>query len=341
METKDTEREILQKALEGLQKVTNLNAKVQYGNHDFDAIVRIELQEMEWDFTAEVKKRVTPATLGAFTQQPRLFLQEQKGLLVTWYVTPQMADQMKGMGIQFIDAAGNAYINEPPLFVFVKGNRPVDRYPKERPMRAFQPTGLQVVFALLCNPGLEKEPFRQIAEVANAALGTVGWVMGDLRNMGHLLDRGKRGRHLIRRKELLNRWVAIYPDQLRPKNFVGRYRTPNIDWWKNEELTDFTAYWGGEIAAAKLTKYLKPQIATVYVKGEPGRLLLKHRIKKEPNGNVEILRAFWNFHYELEFGNLVHPILVYADLLATGDKRNIETAEIIYERELTRFIRED
>jgi hypothetical protein len=341
METKDTEREILQKALEGLQKVTNLNAQVEYGNTDFDAVIRIGLHEMEWDFTAEVKKRVTPATLGAFTQQPRLFLQEQKVLLVTWYVTPQMADQMKGMGIQFIDVAGNAYINEPPMFVFVKGNRPVDKYPKERPTRAFQPTGLQVVFALLCNPGLEKEPFRQIAEVANAALGTVGWVMGDLKNMGYLLDRGKRGRHLIRRKELLNRWVTMYPDQLRPKNLVGRYGTQNTDWWKKEELTDFTAYWGGEIAAAKLTKYLKPQIATIYMKGEPGRLLLKHRIKKEPNGNIEILRAFWNFEYELEFGNLVHPILIYADLLATGDMRNIETAEIIYEKELTRFIRDD
>jgi hypothetical protein len=341
METIDTEREILQKALQRLQKVTNLNVQVEYGNTDFDAVVRIRLHEMEWDFTAEVKKRVTPATLGIFTQQPRLFQQEQNGLLVTEYVTPQMADRMKEMGIQFIDAAGNAYINEPPLFIFIKWNRPADRYPKERLTRAFQPTGLQVVFALLCNPGLEKEPFRQIAEMANAALGTVGWVMRDLKNMGHLLDRGKRGRHLIRRKELLNRWVTMYPDQLRPKNIVGRYDAPNIDWWKNEELTDFTAYWGGEIAAAKLTKYLKPQIVIIYVKGEPGRLLLKHRIKKEPNGSIEILRAFWSFEYELEFGNLVHPILIYADLLATGDMRNIETAEIIYEKELTRFIRED
>ena len=107
METKDTEREILQKALEGLQKVTNLNAKVQYGNDDFDALIRIGLHEMEWDFPAEVRNRVTPATLGAFTQQTRLILQEQQGLLVTGYVTPQMADRMKEMGIQFLDTAGN------------------------------------------------------------------------------------------------------------------------------------------------------------------------------------------------------------------------------------------
>jgi hypothetical protein len=341
MDTNDTAREILQKALEGLQKTANLNAEVQYGNYDFDAVLRIGLNEMEWDFAAEVKNRVTPGTLGAFVRQIGLFPQEQEGLLVTSYVTPQMADRMKEMGIQFIDTAGNAYINQPPLFIFIKGNRPVDRFPKERPTRAFQPTGLQVVFALLCNPGLEDEPFRQIAKKANAALGTVGWVIGDLKNLGHLLDRGKRGRRLLKKKELLDRWVAVYPDQLRPKNLMGRYGTPNKEWWKDEELTNFTAYWGGEIAAAKLTKYLKPQVITIYVKGKPGRLLLKHKIMKEQDGNIEILNAFWNFEYNWQFPKLVHPILIYADLLATGDTRNIETAEIIYERELTRLIREN
>ena len=72
METRDTEREILQKALQGLQKVTNLNAQVEYGNFDFDAVIRIGLHEMEWDFPAEVRNRVTPATLGVFTQKTRL-----------------------------------------------------------------------------------------------------------------------------------------------------------------------------------------------------------------------------------------------------------------------------
>jgi hypothetical protein len=340
MEAKDKDREILQKALEGLQKTANLNAQVQYGHYDFDAILRLGLHEMEWEFAAEVKQTVTTATLGAFARQLRILPQEQKGLLVTGYVTPQMADRMKEMDIQFIDGAGNAYINAPPLFVFIKGNRPADKYPIERPPRAFKPTGLQVVFVLLCNPGLENEPLRQIAKVANAALGTVGWVIGDLKKMGHLVDRGKRGRHLIKKKELLERWVTTYPDQLRPKNLMGRYRAPHAEWWKDEKLTNLTAYWGGEVAAAKLTKYLKPQIVTIYVKGKPGELLLKHRIMKEAAGNIEILNVFWNFEYEWQFPKLVHPILIYADLLGTGDTRNIETAEIIYERELTRFIRE-
>ena len=56
METNDTEREILQKALEGLQKTANLNVQVQPGKDDFDAILRIRLHEMEWDFAEEGEK---------------------------------------------------------------------------------------------------------------------------------------------------------------------------------------------------------------------------------------------------------------------------------------------
>ncbi|MCD4716033.1 MAG: hypothetical protein K8R45_04745 [Desulfobacterales bacterium] len=341
MKAKDTEREILQKAVEGLRKAANLDVQIQHGNYDFEAILQIRLYEMEWKFPVEVQKRVTFPALGVNFQRLRKL--PQKVLLVMGYATPKMADRMREMGIQFIDAAGNAYINDPPLFIFIKGNRPAVMHLTERPTRAFQPKGLQVVFALLCNPGLEAEPFRKIADMANAALGTVGWVVQDLKQMGYLIDMGKRGRRLVKKRNLFDRWVATYPEQLRPKRFLGNYVTTDTDWWKDKELTQFGAFWGGEIAAAFLTKYLKPEIATIYVRETPAKLALAHGLKSNPKGNVEILKVFWNFEHRLQgdvpfHDNLVHPILIYADLLATGDTRNIETAEIIYEQELTRFI---
>ncbi|MGD9182654.1 MAG: type IV toxin-antitoxin system AbiEi family antitoxin, partial [Desulfobacterales bacterium] len=59
------------------------------------------------------------------------------------------------------------------------------------------------------------------------------------------------------------------------------------------------------------------------------------------DGNVEILNLFWNFKLNTFNNDLVHPVLVYADLMATGDHRNIETAGMIYDAEIVRFIRED
>ena len=41
------------------------------------------------------------------------------------------------------------------------------------------------------------------------------------------------------------------------------------------------------------------------------------------------------------YEDLVHPILIYADLLATGNERNIETARMIYDQHIVQLIRED
>jgi len=336
------EKEVLHKALQRLQKTTKLYVEAKndlYEPYGPDATIRIVWQNMEWYFAAEIKKTLTRGMLGGVRQQLRTY--PNKGILITKYVTPQLADMLKEMDIPFVDTAGNVYIDEPPLFIFIKGNKPADKYREKPTTRAFQPTGLQVVFALLCNPGLEDMPFRTIGKIANVALGTVGWVIRDLKQMGYLIDMGKRGRRLTQKENLLNRWVTTYPDLLRPKKMLGRYRTTNIDWWKNTDLDVFQAYWGGEIAAAILTEYLKPQIITIYTPQPLGELLLKNKIKKDTHGDIEILEVFWTFEFDWPHRNLVHPILIYADLLATGDARNFETAEIVYENELTRFIRED
>ncbi|MBE9582280.1 MAG: hypothetical protein IMF18_11765 [Proteobacteria bacterium] len=343
MKTKHTEIEMLQKALEILQKTIKLTVDIKpntvRATHGPDAVIRIALQDMEWHFAVGIKNKLTRAGLILAVLQLRKF--PQKGLLVARYITPQMADQLKEMDIPFVDTAGNAYINEPPLFIYIKGNKPTDTYRPEPTTRAFRPAGLQVVFAFLCNPGLENAPFREIAKAATVALGTVGRVIQDLRQMGYLIDMGTRGRRLIRKDDLLARWVTTYPEHLRPKQLIARYTAANHDWWRYAELHTFKAYWGGEIAATILTKYLKPQVATIYTNQPLGQLLLKNKIKKDPHGDIEILKAFWEFEYNWPHRNLVHPVLIYADLLATGDARNIETAQIIYEQELTRLIWED
>ncbi len=107
------------------------------------------------------------------------------------------------------------------------------------------------------------------------------------------------------------------------------------------DLQSFKVRLGGEFAASVLTNYLKPQLATIYMKQPVSAFLLKNRIRKASDGNIEILEAFWGTEHNWPYLDLVHPILIYADLTASADVRNIETAGIIYEQELTRFIRED
>ena len=116
-----------------------------------DGLLRIRFGEQDAYYLAEVKRGLRPATLGAtILQLERL---GEQALLVTDYVTPQLADELRARGVDFIDTAGNAYLHKPPLLVWVKGQRPRVKPALMRVTgRAFQATGLHVVFAMLCHP---------------------------------------------------------------------------------------------------------------------------------------------------------------------------------------------
>ncbi len=158
----------------------------------------------------------------------------------------------------------------------------------------------------------------------------------DLERQGYIFDTGKQGKRIRKKEDLIKKWVILFPDKLKPKYFFGRYVKDDNVTIENWDIGKFDGLWGGETAAAKLTKYLKPFIHTIYIGERVGELILKNKLRKEQNGNIEIVKKFWGFP---ENRDIVNPILIYADLLATGDPRNIETANIIYEREIVQLIK--
>jgi hypothetical protein len=356
----DTKREteILHAALEAFRKATGLNIDVQpveerryHAPHvrHVDATILIEIPQQEREevlayrkqcLAAEIKMEVTPTTIGMLLHKKR---DPDQGAwaLVTKYVTPNMANYLKNENIQFLDTVGNAYINDPPLYIYTTGRKAKKPRIQEPVTRIYRPAGLRLIFALLCNHGLENKPAREIAERANIALGNVPWILRELKEMGFLIDRGKLGRTLTNKAKLLEHWVTMYPNQLRPKLMIGRFRTNIPHWWENIDLKKYNAQWGGEVAAAMLTKYLQPQNITIYAEGQPNELFVDARFAKDNHGNIEALRKFWGFKDGREIKEIVHPILIYADLLGTGDARNIETGRMIYEHEIDQLIRED
>ncbi len=339
------EKLILDQAIDAFRGATGFRIVVEAletiheGFHGPDALVRLTAPGIDRQFGVEIKKRLTPAALGLAVHQLERF--PQQGMVITDYVTPNMAERLRAMNVPFLDAAGNAYINEPPLFVYIRGNKPAGYAERQAPTRAFHATGLKVLFALLRHPELAEAPYRNIAKAAKVALGTVGWVITDLKDLGFLVDLGKRGRRLANKAKLVERWVTAYPEQLRPKLLIGRYRAADPGWWMKAEIAKYQACWGGEVAAARLTQYLKPEQITIYTREKPAELLLVNRLKKDPDGDVEILEAFWQMEKDEFYPDLAPALLIYADLMATGEPRNVETARMIYEKELARLVRED
>lgn len=302
------------------------------GHPRVDALVRIGYAVPgEARYVVEVKRWLTPKNLGPVVARTRDL--GPNALLVTDYATPQVAEKLKEHEIAFADTAGNAYLRGPNFLVWATGRRPPEIRKTPRPGRAWQPTGLKLIFALLCNPDWVALGYRQLAARAGVANGTVGWVMRELAEQGFLVKPRRRtvGRRLLQRRKLLDRWVEIYTGTFRQATLLGRYKTEQFDWWKTLDTPKYGLLIGGEPAGAILTDYLKPGIITLYGREVPQRLMFDHRLRAAPDGNIEIRQRFWPFDFEWDHNDLTPPVLVYADLLATGDARCIETAKKVYD----------
>lgn len=266
--------------------------------------------------------------------------QQQPALLVAPHVAPARAERLREAGIPFIDAAGNAYFEANGVYVYVIGREPPPGLAAVAPkkIRAFAGAGLKILFVLLCEPDYANKTYREIARAAGVALGNVGWVLADLKALDYLRVLG-RGRKKLRRKgELHDQWVTQYLQQFKPRLKIRRFRAANPEWWRDIDIRDYGACWGGDVAAAKLTGYLKPMQITLWCHRDPAPLLQAQRMRADPAGDVELIEAFWHFAPDAE---TAPPLLVYADLLGTGDPRAIETARLIQENHLARLAAED
>jgi hypothetical protein len=307
-----------------------------------DGLMRVGKGDAQITYAVQVKRHLTPATLGAATARLRQAADAtgHPGLLVTHCLSTPMAEKLRAFNQPFADVAGNAYLEGSGLLVYVTGRKLESEPSIAATGRAFTTAGLKVQFALICNPALADAPLRTIAAAAGVALGGVPAVLADLQQVGHLLVQGKK-RRLNATPRLLDEWAQDYALRLRPKTLLKIYTSPNFDAWESWQLDPAQALWGGESAARLLVQHLRPGVLTLYADKMPARLMVEQRMTPvsatlTQQRFIELRRPFWGILPAAEplaaqLPGSVPPALVYADLLATGDSRCLETAEIIYD----------
>lgn len=331
------EKEILKDAIAAFKRETGLEAEYQLlatnlGTPDFE--IRItEPDGPTAHYYGEIKARLSNAIIGriAAHSMPRDLI------LVSQYVAAPQAKKLRSLGIGFIDTVGNAYLKSRGLHVFVTGKR--SEVPKDKPVGIFRPAGIRLILALLTAHGLENADYRTISADTGIARTTIGELMADLERSGYLVNRPNK-RFLQRKEELIRRWAEAYAEKFRikldPQRFKSTKKTGR--WWEEINLSDYNAVWGGETGGAELTRHLRPKIATIYADTYLPRLQLKYGLERDPQGEIEILKRFWKFG---EARTVAPPLVVYADLLATADERNVETAKLIYDEYLAQIATEN
>ncbi|MFM0291429.1 type IV toxin-antitoxin system AbiEi family antitoxin [Paraburkholderia megapolitana] len=299
-------------------------------------------------FDVAGKHLVMPVVIEASTSSPgagvivnrmhsRATPEDDRPLMfVTQHVTPRLADELITKRIPFLDTAGNVFLQTPEATIMIVGRGKPTLQRLDQTSRSTTPKGMRVTFALLTLPGLVGEPYRTIADLSGVALNTVNLAMDDLMDRGLVVVKGKT-RVIVDHRRLVDDWVSLFPTRLRPKLSPRRFTswTKDKDWWRNPEALDPQARLGGEVAADILTRKIKPATVTVYAPGGLApKMMSKAMLRPDERGDVEVLEAFWPVEaedrWDLPDRGVVHPLLVYADLIMSGDDRNREVAQAIY-----------
>jgi hypothetical protein len=352
MKVHEKEAQLITAALERLKAVH----PVQVKNLRFEESGRADV---EWDgeltlktaqgmasYLFEVKSHLRPQTVRHLLIQAathRKLHGKSSGLmLLADYVNPSLGYQLKEAGINFIDTAGNLFLRqEPGLHLSVEGKKP-QTILKETPTRLFQPSGLALLFGLLAEPESVNWSYRDLARENSVALGTVGWIMRDLREQGYVEPLGKDRLQLIRKKELLERWLNGYATRLRPKLLVGEFVDPTSD--LDGVVDAFEKYaleqhmqWGltGGFGAFELLHHYRGMALSIFVeKWILDTALVALRLLPHEGGDVKVLRSFSPQVFRTLDGQtghpVAHPLLVYAELLFQNGDRELETARQLY-----------
>lgn len=335
---------VLRDVLDGAASLSRYTSKTPEVG---DTMYRLKLSSGDMlILCAVVRKGLRPASLPQLVERIGAQIREvpcERRILFTDYVTASLANRLRKRGLWFADATGNAYVEEPGvLFIFTHSRRP----PREQPMKGqyFSEPGAKVLFYLLCNGPQIHATYRDIRQAIGVSLDKISKVFTELKEE-RLLTSAGRGCYEIRDASmLLDRWSNAYAAKLRPRILLGRFRsllgqefTKIFEGVENKRDLEGIVV-GGEYAGDRLTGYLRARALNFYVPVDRANAVRRAlRLAPSQEGNIALYEAFAQSLGEPRGRNrlaFAHPVLVYAELLATDDPRCGETALRLKEKHL-------
>ncbi len=294
-----------------------------------DAALVISAGGKRHKLAAQITPKASPAIVAALAANAK----DHRVLLITDHLGTATIQACRRTGMACADLDGNMYLHLGAVRIDV-GGRPRTVSKDLVPVRGASSalttrSGVQVLFVLLADPASVDLPMRDLAAASATALGSVSTVFRELTAQNYLSTRADGRRQLHRTARLFDRWVEGYRVRLHPKLAIGSYQTDTARWWTSADVAirKAGAQWGGETAAWHMDRHLLPAQGVLYADAIPTRLLAQYRMRppREASANVALRRRFWNVADWNKSVTVPSP-LVYADLVASEDPRQVEAA---------------
>lgn len=298
---------------------------------EIDGALRLEYKGHEHRYYVEFKKEIREYQLQKLF---KVADENNPFMIIAENLFPKIKKALVEHGIAYIEANGNMNIEADNILLKVEG-KPKNNLQQHKHGRAFTKAGLKVLLMFLANETDINDTHREIAKNAGIAHGNVKHILDGLLEDGFALPINNKELKLTNREQLLQKWITAYTEKLKPAIKIGNFKFNNPNdflEWKRITLAKNQTLWGGEPAGNIYTEFLQPEYLTIYTLEKKAELMKNYRLIPDQEGNVIVYEKFWKLMDPNV--NVVPPIIAYADLLATGKKRCLETAQKIYEQHI-------
>jgi len=330
------EGEIAQIALENLKEKAGIVGKWKSkGPKDLDGEITLKIDDHELIMNVEIKNELRGHQLdGIYGQADRY----GPLIVIARHILPSVKEELRKKNIAYLEGNGSIFLKNDKSYIWLNFVTPFT-HAGMGGNRAFTKTGLKVVFQFLVDESLINMPYREIARITDVALGNVNYIMTGLKELGFLVQLNCSNVKLTNKRALLEKWMSAYQERLKPSLKIDSFRFLNEETfrnWKGLPITQGKTWWGGEPAGDILTHYLNPHELTLYTTETRNDIMRNYRLVPDERGNVKVYHAFWVTGQEenVEERWLVPELLVYTDLINTGESRCIEVANKIFEMKL-------
>lgn len=267
---------------------------------------------------AEVE-RVTPLDIGA----PVLALGAR--------ITPRNADHLRDAGINYFDEAGNGHLAFGDTLIDVRGRTASSPGQVRKPTKSsslFTEKRSQVILAVISWPDLLSGRLQDLSRAAGVSVSFTQKTLVALEAANYLDSFGPRDSGSLRNIDsLIDGWSAAFSSGLGSRENTRTFRG---EFDPSDLLDDGPPiYLSGEAVAPWIRRHLT---WTIYTEGIPRDAARAGRwASEELEPTIFVREKFWSEPVPAETfaRKRVHvapPLLVYADLLASGDSREREAA---------------
>ena len=321
--------EYVNMALAKLEELTGITGKwVDIAKKDIDAKLKLKINKREVIFWVVAKKELRNHQLHNIKE---LAAEYKPLIIVANRIFPKIKEELRKLQIAYLEANGNVYIQNDDTLILIDNQKPLP-IEKETVNRAFAKTGLKLIFHLLLNNELINLPYREITEQTGIPFTNLPYIINGLKTKGYISEVNNKKMKLTNKDKLTKIWIERYDDILKPALKIGTFsfaEKNQFKEWKKIKFKYEETVWGAEPAAALITKYLNPEILTIYTNEKRNELIKNYKLLPDNDGNIKIYKRFWKYN---EHDNKTAPeLLIYADLINSNDSRNFETAKMIYD----------